>query len=412
MNYTAKVLTVLALVAAEWDRASGDLSISISNTKGPKQLRSRAHAERSGDTSSTPELGPLAEYDPVEEDPFQTIVRNDALGQASSSVSELVPTHDFDNGGSGSESAFTNIGRLRGEHQTATQTLGRNLEFTGNKGRQRQHNIFEDEAHIQVVEEGLNLQPEITHERAREHAEHASSGDSDYTRTQAGHVPVTLETENARHREHKDPADKLHPQVNDEGVKPLPEIKHELVREHYVWGSSEQVASDESDNTGTQAWPVPTSMGSTSEVVDYIDEDLFQVVSRQRKHAEGSDSVRLDSSSSTDGKLLEPGIGKLDTDFDAATSNLFNRHRGHTNTLTATDSTTPGLQMGLDDGDVLSAPTTTCTTERATELGCDAIVSPATHGGGHPDYIGLDGSSVDYSGQTLCIPAGEYSGLA
>ena len=40
------------------------------------------------------------------------------------------------------------------------------------------------------------------------------------------------------------------------------------------------------------------------------------------------------------------------------------------------------------------------------------ILSPATHGGGHPDYIGLDGSSVDYSGQTLCIPAGEYSGLA
>ena len=39
-------------------------------------------------------------------------------------------------------------------------------------------------------------------------------------------------------------------------------------------------------------------------------------------------------------------------------------------------------------------------------------MSPATHGGGHPDYIGLDGSSVDYSGQTLCIPAGVYSGLA
>ena len=58
------------------------------------------------------------------------------------------------------------------------------------------------------------------------------------------------------------------------------------------------------------------------------------------------------------------------------------------------------------------ASTATCTTEQATELGCDAIVSPATHGGGHPDYIGLDGSSVNYSGQTLCIPAGEYSGLA
>ena len=256
----------------------------------------------------------------------------------------------------GSESAFTKNARLNGEHQTTTSsTSGPNLESTENKkGRQRQHKDPEDDVETQVVEEGLKSLPEITHERVREHnmwgmPEQASSVDSDYTGTQAGPVPVTLETKNVHHREHKDPVDKLHSQVVDEGGKPLLEIKHERVREHYVGGLPEQSASDESDYTETG--PVPTNMGSTLEVIDSIDEDLFQVVLRQRKHTEGSHSAWLDSSSSTGGKLLELGNAQLDTDYDAVTSNLINRHREHTTTLAATASSSPGLQMGLDSID-------------------------------------------------------------
>ena len=305
-------------------------------------------------------MGPLAEYDPIEEDdPLQTIGRNRglALGQASSSSSsvfaELDPTHDSDNGdldGMGSESAFTKSVRFHGEHQaTASSTLGPNIEST--EGRQRQHKDPEDEVHTQVVEEDFKSLSEITHELVWGHAGQSSSGDSDYTGTQTAPVPVTLEKENVRHREHEDPADKLHSQVVDEGVKPLLEIKHESVREHYVWGSPEQAANDESDYTGTQSGPVPNNMGSTLEVIDSIDEDLFQMVLRQRKHAEGSDSVWIDSSPSTDGELLELAIDNLDTDFDAVTSNLINRHREHTTTLTTTDSTSPGIQIGLDSND-------------------------------------------------------------
>ncbi|EJK71410.1 hypothetical protein THAOC_07155 [Thalassiosira oceanica] len=182
----------------------------------------------------------------------------------------------------------------------------------------------------QVVEEGSKSPTGITNERVREHdvwgvPEQASR---DYTSAQAGPVPVTLETENVRrHREHNDPVDKLHSQVVDEGVEPLLDI----VREHFVWRSPEQGASDESDYTGTQAGHLPANMGSTLEAIDSIDEDLLQKV----------------FSSSDDVKLLELGIGKLDTDHDAITSNLINRHREHTTTLTATDWPSPGIQMGL-----------------------------------------------------------------
>lgn len=55
-----------------------------------------------------------------------------------------------------------------------------------------------------------------------------------------------------------------------------------------------------------------------------------------------------------------------------------------------------------------------CTSAESAALGCDLILDTGTFGGGHPDYLGLSGSSSSqpYAGQTLCIPAGNYSALS
>ena len=115
-----------------------------------------------------------------------------------------------------------------------------------------------------------------------------------------------------------DPGGEVHTQVVEEGFKSPPGITHERVREHDVWGSPEQAASDESGFTWTQAGHAPTYIGSTLEAIGSIDEDLLQI-------------------------------------DDELKSNMINRHREHTSTLAAMDSTFPGLQMGLDNyhGDVL-----------------------------------------------------------
>ena len=52
-----------------------------------------------------------------------------------------------------------------------------------------------------------------------------------------------------------------------------------------------------------------------------------------------------------------------------------------------------------------------CTTEQATSLGCDEILTVGY--GGQPDWIFLDSSTYDYTvTNKLCVPAGSYSAIS